>query len=86
MPTRASIYPFITSLLARAAVECDRITLSSLRRFVYETLFRQTLVGKNYKALTRGRADRSSANWKCGPIPNVMAALPNTGGALCSTP
>jgi len=23
---------------------------------------------------------------QCGPMPNVMAALPNTGGALCSTP
>jgi len=23
---------------------------------------------------------------ECGPIPNVMAALPNIGGALCSTP
>jgi len=22
----------------------------------------------------------------CGPIPNVMAALPNIGGALCSMP
>ena len=22
---------------------------------------------------------------KCGPMPNVMVALPNTGGALCST-
>jgi len=22
----------------------------------------------------------------CGPVPNVMAALPYTGGALCSTP
>jgi len=22
---------------------------------------------------------------KCGPMPNVMAALPNIGGALCST-
>jgi len=21
----------------------------------------------------------------CGPMPNVMAALPNMGGALCST-
>ena len=21
---------------------------------------------------------------QCGPMPNVMAALPNTGGALCS--
>jgi len=23
---------------------------------------------------------------KCGPMPNVMAAMPNLGGALCSTP
>jgi len=23
---------------------------------------------------------------KCGPMPNLMVALPNTGGALCSTP
>jgi len=23
---------------------------------------------------------------ECGPMPNVMAALPNTGGALRSTP
>ena len=23
---------------------------------------------------------------ECGPMPNVMAALSNTGGALCSTP
>jgi len=23
---------------------------------------------------------------ECGPIPNVMAALPNIGGALCSMP
>ena len=23
---------------------------------------------------------------ECGPMPNVMAALPNVGGALCSMP
>ena len=23
---------------------------------------------------------------ECGPVPNVMAALPNIGGALCSMP
>jgi len=23
---------------------------------------------------------------ECGPMPNVMVALPNVGGALCSTP
>ena len=26
------------------------------------------------------------AELECGPMPNVMAALPNIGGTLCSTP
>ena len=26
------------------------------------------------------------ARRECGPMPNLMVALPNTGGALCSTP
>jgi len=26
------------------------------------------------------------AQLECGPMPNVMVALPNTGGALCSMP
>jgi len=26
------------------------------------------------------------AKLECGQMPNVMVALPNTGGALCSTP
>jgi len=29
---------------------------------------------------------KSSIKLECGPMPNVMAALPNIGGALCSTP
>jgi len=36
---------------------------------------RQQLVKRNVKP-----------RLECGPIPNVMAALPNIGGALCSTP
>jgi len=33
-------------------------------------------------------ADKMKLNSKleCRPMPNVMAALPNIGGALCSTP
>jgi len=31
-------------------------------------------------------ASINSNKRECGPMPNVMAALPNTGGALCSTP
>jgi len=27
-----------------------------------------------------------SVKLACGPMPNVMAALPNTGGAFCSMP
>jgi len=30
--------------------------------------------------------NKQKTNYKCGPMPNVMAALPNIGGALCSTP
>ena len=29
---------------------------------------------------------KNKAKLECGPMPNVMVALPNTGGALCSTP
>ena len=32
------------------------------------------------------RASSSIDKLKCGLMPNVMAALPNTGDALCSTP
>ena len=28
----------------------------------------------------------NNAKLECGPMPNVMVALPNIGGALCSTP
>ena len=28
----------------------------------------------------------ATAILECGPMPNVMVALPNIGGALCSTP
>ena len=29
---------------------------------------------------------RNKKQLECGPMPNVMVALPNIGGALCSTP
>jgi len=29
---------------------------------------------------------RKKKELECGPMPNVMVALPNTGGSLCSTP
>jgi len=29
---------------------------------------------------------QNNTELECGPMPNMMAALPNIGGALCSTP
>jgi len=29
---------------------------------------------------------KSGMNQKCGPMPNMTAALPNIGGTFCSTP
>jgi len=33
-----------------------------------------------------GKTYSKQSELKCGPMPNVMAALPNIGVALCSTP
>jgi len=35
--------------------------------------------------LSKSGVDRN-VTLECGLMPNVMAALPNIGGALCSTP
>jgi len=32
------------------------------------------------------RRGKKEEELECGPMPNVMTALPNIGGALCSTP
>jgi len=40
-----------------------------------------TINSLNYTNLTE-----RIAQLECGPMPNVMVALPNIGGALCSTP
>jgi len=31
-------------------------------------------------------SDSIKLKLECGPMPNLMVALPNIGGALCSTP
>jgi len=33
-----------------------------------------------------GKGEKFICQLECGPMPNVMVALPNIGGALCSTP
>jgi len=39
-----------------------------------------------FSAFASRRQNMHRCKLECGPIPNVMAALPNVGGALCSTP
>jgi len=38
--------------------------------------------------IQQGKILKTTNNTKleCGPMPNLMVALPNIGGALCSTP
>jgi len=37
-------------------------------------------------AKIRPGKERKIEELECGPMPNLMVALPNIGGALCSTP
>jgi len=41
-------------------------------------------INKNMAAMTNVKKLR--INLECGPMPNVMVAVPNIGGALCSMP
>jgi len=43
----------------------------------------RVLAQKNYHCV---KSNKNSQKLECGPMTNVMAALPNIGGALCSTP
>jgi len=36
--------------------------------------------------IRQGKKRRKKEKLECRPMPNVMVALPNTGGALCSMP
>ena len=41
---------------------------------------------KIYMVSLLHRATIKKKELECGPMPNLMVALPNIGGALCSTP
>ena len=41
---------------------------------------------KKKKKKDRSRPNHIMKILECGPMPNLMVALPNIGGALCSTP
>jgi len=42
-------------------------------------------ISGNFHAI-RSWQSKDMMKLECGPMPNVMVALPNIGGALCSTP
>jgi len=48
----------------------------------------QFLAAKEPQSLEHVSSDNTQQHTQleCGPVPNVMAALPNIGGALCSMP
>jgi len=41
---------------------------------------------KYRRIITFIRNEANEKELECGPMPNVMAALPNIGGGLCSMP
>jgi len=46
---------------------------------------RQDLMDQSLKEM-RSEIEELKIGLECGPMPNLMVALPNIGGALCSTP
>jgi len=62
---------------ATLSVTIGRIYVLRCNLIIYTTLF--TISGREKKTKRKRKLE-------CGPMPNVMAALPNIGGTLCSTP
>jgi len=49
-------------------------------------LVSQLWVSKIFESMMPLQKRQINKQLECGPMPNVMVALPNIGGALCSTP
>jgi len=62
----------VVTALFNLQCHCEQLTACSLHCQLFNYLY----------------CNKINCNFKleCGPMPNVMAALPNIGGALCSTP
>ena len=54
----------------------------------HSTFEKATMTEVTYSVLYLTESPILQINFKleCGPMPNVMVALPNIGGTLCSTP
>jgi len=59
------------------AVASTVLAMRALRRAVK--------INKNDLKRKTKKSIKQSHSLECGPMPSVMAALPNIGGALCST-
>ena len=46
----------------------------------------QSLTAETRRGNKKEEEVRNRMKLECGPMPNVMVAVPNAGGALCSTP
>ena len=60
------------------------VTLSKSVNALY-SVFLAIISHNQSMGLTHGRVYKNINKLECGPMPNVMAALPNIGDALCST-
>jgi len=76
------------NLIFCSLAHCQRslkISCKSVRKFLRKVANRQT--DKQTTTITYPSwRTKNNLKLECGPMPNVMVALPNIGGALCSTP
>ena len=74
-------------MFGRAAIRLGIGAHSSLRQQCFGYTLLHLQVRHCYTVLYRLHTyGRKLLKLESGPMPNVMVALPNTGGALCSTP
>jgi len=72
------------SFLVICMIQCPVI---SLQQFSF--MFASEMKTKNEHSFYKFSGNKANIKYlklECGPMPNLMVALPNIGGALCSTP
>ena len=79
--TRQFCLIFGRKKLGRLDHRCEEIW-----QHIYLSFWQSSCVRQWTTVLAKDWLRRTSQKLECGPIRNVMAALPNAGGALCSMP
>jgi len=63
------------------------VQTASTQRFMLKFTYQSSIANFELLTVTRGvKLMNIELTLECGPMPNVMAALPNIGGTFCSTP